>query len=72
MSELARNPVVYAAAVVAITLGLALVLAAEGLGLGDAVLIGGGVVGLAGVGLLTVAVSRLEEPAGEHGSHGGH
>jgi hypothetical protein len=70
MSEFARNPAVYAAAVAAVVVGLALVLAAEGLGYGDAVLVGGGVVGLAGVGLLTLAVAKLEGPEGA--GHGGH
>lgn len=69
MSEFARNPVVYGAAVAAITVGLALVLAAEGLGYGDTVLVGGGVVALAGVGVLTAAVARLEDP--HEGAEGG-
>jgi peptidoglycan/LPS O-acetylase OafA/YrhL len=70
MNEFARNPVVYAGSVAAVVVGLALVLAAEGLGYGDGVLIGGGVVGLAGVALLTLAVAKLDGP--EEAGHGGH
>jgi hypothetical protein len=61
----------FALSVVGVVVGLAILLVAEYLHLGDALVYGGGAVALAAVGVMTVAIARLEGEE-EHGhDHGG-
>lgn len=62
MTKLGRNPVAYIASLVAVVVGLLILLVAEFLGVGRPVVVGGGVVAVAGVALLTAAVSSLPKP----------
>jgi hypothetical protein len=67
MNAFGRNPVAYLTSLVAIVVGLLILLVAEFLGVGRPVVVGGGVVALAGVAVLTAAVASLPTPEGaEH------
>lgn len=55
------NSLVYPAVVVGVVVGLALVLYAEAAGAGDTVLLAGGVLVLAAMGLLTVVLARMDD-----------
>ncbi|MFC7129333.1 hypothetical protein [Haloferax chudinovii] len=64
--------VALAAAFGALVLGLGVLLVSEAVGASESFVVVGGVVALAGVGVLTSVVMRLPDPAeGEHGEHGG-
>lgn len=60
----------FALSVGGVVLGLVILLVAEAYHLGDALVYGGGVVALAAVGVLTVAIARIEGEEEEVG-HGG-
>lgn len=65
--ELLRGPTVVGAAMAAIVAGLALVIYAEAAG--APTLLGGGILGLVGVGVLTGVVAALPEPEGAESGH---
>ncbi|RDZ55565.1 hypothetical protein C5C07_08630 [Haloferax sp. Atlit-4N] len=68
-----RTTVALAAAFGAVVLGLAVLLVSEAVGASESFVVVGGVVALAGVGVLTGVVMRLPDPAeGEHGGDSGH
>jgi hypothetical protein len=56
-----RNPAVHILATLAVTVGLATIVYGEAIGLFELV-VGGGVVVLIGIGLVTNAVARLDTP----------
>ncbi|ELZ60740.1 MULTISPECIES: hypothetical protein [unclassified Haloferax] len=59
--------VALAAAFGAVVLGLAVLLVSEAVGASESFVVVGGVVALAGVGVLTGVVMRLPDPHEEHG-----
>lgn len=65
--ELLRGPTVVGAGTFAIVAGLALVIYAEAAG--ASTLLGGGILGLVGVGVLTGAIAALPEPEGAESGH---
>lgn len=65
--ERLRGPTVMGAAMGAILAGLALVIYAEAAG--APTLLGGGVLGLAGIGVLTGVIATMEEPEGVESGH---
>ncbi|MGB9958606.1 hypothetical protein ACOZ4B_19680 [Haloferax prahovense] len=68
-----RTTVALAAAFGAVVLGLAVLLVSEAVGATELLVVVGGVVALAGVGVLTGVVMRLPDPnEGDHGSGGDH
>ncbi|WP_058827817.1 hypothetical protein [Haloferax sp. Q22] len=64
-----RTTVALAAAFFAVVVGLAVLLLSEAVGATELLVVVGGVVALAGVGVLTGVVMRLPDP--EEGEHGG-
>ncbi|WP_224332784.1 hypothetical protein [Haloprofundus halobius] len=67
---LAETPLPYAVSVLGVVVGLAILLVGEALGAADAVVVGGGVVVLVGVGVLTAAVAM--HPAPDEAAEEGH
>lgn len=57
------------ATVLGTVVGLGIVLGATYFHLGDVVVAAGGVVVLAAVGVMTLAIARVEEEVEEHGGH---
>lgn len=55
------NAAVYLAVVLGVVVGLAVLLVAEAAGAGTEYVVGGGVIVLAAMGLLTYALARLED-----------
>lgn len=62
MNALGRSRLAHLASFVAVIVGLAVLLVAEYLGASRAIVVGGGVVSLAGVAVLTAAVASLPAP----------
>lgn len=63
------NPLAFTVSVLGVVLGLALLLYAEAMGMSRTYVVAGGAVVIVAVGVLTVAIARLDEPEGEAGGH---